>query len=526
MKRLYDKALMDQIAKVYGNEVTFLSEFSRALLDIIREGLIRDGQVRLHQFGTFKLKWMKSRNGVNPSTGEKIIIQARPRVIFVAAKALKERIEPNPPALQPFDHVEKVESSEEVQTKNEDEEITHLGLGDELDSILDNTVFTEVENDIRKDKIKVTEPEEVVADIQDEIEVLEQVVDLLKTETTAVIDTTPVQEGTSSEWLDQSVVESIKDISELQYFKKTENQQVEQIAEENTPKDAAISGTLIPDQKDNVELDINLDSLSQLPGSNDKQNKEKSSGKAWFAVAATVIVLLAAGVLFNALDTGKSSVDVQQLANQQVQPEHLFSYENNIVADEPVASSAVHVPVEMVNDNVELEVLASEDLNTAVDQPVATSSTADADSIVVSTEKYDELKRVSSEQDVFFTAMEYRLLNGDSLWRLAKKHYIDPFYWPHIYQANHNKINNPDKVKIGKTVTLPTLYGTPDALTQQDKHNIAMGYYYNYLYHKEKGNPYAYFSLIGVDKFDPSLLTKFKGEIERLDVSNLALLIE
>jgi len=73
---------------------------------------------------------------------------------------------------------------------------------------------------------------------------------------------------------------------------------------------------------------------------------------------------------------------------------------------------------------------------------------------------------------------------------------------------------------------LPTLYGEPDALTRRDKRNIAMGYYFNYLYHKQKGNPYAYFSLIGVDKYDAGLLIEFKEEIERSDVNNLALLSE
>jgi len=94
------------------------------------------------------------------------------------------------------------------------------------------------------------------------------------------------------------------------------------------------------------------------------------------------------------------------------------------------------------------------------------------------------------------------------------------------HKANRNKINNPDKVKIGKVVNLPTLYGRPDALTKQDKHNIAMGYYYNYLYHKGKGNPYAYFSLIGVEKYDANILIEYKEEIEYSDVNNLALLTE
>lgn len=496
MKRLYDKALMDQIAKVYGNEVAFLSEFSKALLDIIREGLIRDGQVRLHQFGTFKLKWMKSRNGVNPSTGKKIVIQARPRVVFVPAKALKERIEPQPPVLQPFDP----------------EENTKVSV---VASILKESTSIEVEETV-EEVVKAAEPEKVVADIQDEIEVLEQVVEILKTETPEAAGTVATHSKATSEWIDKSVVENIKEISELQYFKKAE-------------------GTVVKPQqqtsiKENAALDIDLSSLSQTPVKHkiEINNETGNKGGAWFAIATTALILLAAGVLFNALILNKPVVNTEQVASQNSVPKYVFSY-SELTVNEKVVTSPVYVPVEIINDNVEYEVLVSEAENTESDQSVITPLTSnepDTDSIIVSTEKYDEVQRSSAEKDVFFSEVEYQLANGDSLWRLAKKHYVNPFYWPHIYQANRNKINNPDKVKIGKFVSLPTLYGRPEALTQEDKHNIAMGYYYNYLYHKGKGNPYAYFSLIGVDKYDASILIEYKEEIEYSDVDDLALLTE
>lgn len=497
MKRLYDKALMDQIAKVYGNEVTFLSEFSKALLDIIREGLIRDGQVRLHQFGTFKLKWMKSRAGVNPSTGKKIIIQARPRVVFVPAKALKDRIEPHPPKLQPFER--------------DEETVVSKVMPSIVTPVQNETTASETINEKPEEKIEIAEPEKVVADIQDEIEVLEQVVEILKTETPEPVNAIAADSTSESEWLDKSIVEDIKGISELQYFKKTESSVSERQSINN-----------------NVALDIDLDVLSKNSNPLERKAKENKSGKAWFAIAATVIVLLAAGVLFNALDLNNSMNQSEVVAVNNNGPQYLYSY-TELAVDEIVTTPPAHVPLVINNENMAFETVDSDIIETEVAQSeiVGTvSNVSDNDSIVISTEKYDELQSLSSEIKVYFNEREYKLVNGDSLWRLAKKHYINPFYWPHIYQANRTRINNPDRVKIGKIINLPTLYGKPDALTQQDKHNIAVGYYHNYLYHKEKGNPYAYFSLIGVDKFDPSLLIKFKGEIERSDVNNLALLTE
>jgi len=531
MKRLYDKALMDQIAKVYGNEATFLSEFSRALLDIIREGLIRDGQVRLHQFGTFKLKWMNTRNGVNPATGKKIVIQGRPRVIFTPAKGLKEKIEPNPPALIPLDTLSTAAVSVEDTQPVGDTALAETSV----EYVLEKEVETAVSDDaiIISDEViekqPVSEPEEVVADIEDEIEVLEQVVDILKTD--SKVDSTESEETedkVSSEWLDSPVVDQIKEISELQYFQ--------------SKKEDDLTSTVTPDPittfnntTNNVssdDLDFNLDDEQETVKTN-----TNTSGNPWFAMAAAVVVLLAAGILFNGL--WPTATDKQDVT-------FLYSYytpttvpETQVAESKPEPSDDSMLVAETVSDTEVEDVSAAAPVieETEPDSvPVAEAEpepelielepVVEEESIVVSSEQYDEVKRASAEETVYFLERKHKLANGDSLWRLAKKNYVNPFYWPHIYQANRNKIGNPDRVKMGRVVMLPTLYGEPDALTKRDKRNIAMGYYFNYLYHKQKGNPYAYFSLIGVDKFDAGLLIEFREEIERSDVNNLALLSE
>ncbi|MCK4707881.1 MAG: LysM peptidoglycan-binding domain-containing protein, partial [Gammaproteobacteria bacterium] len=265
------------------------------------------------------------------------------------------------------------------------------------------------------------------------------------------------------------------------------------------------------------KLDYELDTaLSDESGEDEIKDGQT---KPWLAIAATIFVLLAAGVLFNALKSDKTTAD-QQVASAEVTPKN----EALVVEEDVVAVIETEETEQLVSNNLTetVDELESTELqiNDSVSEPV------EEESIVVSSEKYDELKRASAEEDVFFSAIDHRLVNGDSLWRLARKHYVNPFYWPHIYQANQKKINNPDSVKIGRVVTLPTLYGKPDALTKQDRRNIAMGYYLNYIYHKQKGNPYAYFSLIGVDKFDADLLIEYRQEIERSDVDNLALLSE
>ncbi len=66
-----------------------------AIVEIIRGGLVRDQHVRLHQFGTFRLRWSKERRVKHPKTGNSITVPPAPRITFTPAKQLREWIEPN-----------------------------------------------------------------------------------------------------------------------------------------------------------------------------------------------------------------------------------------------------------------------------------------------------------------------------------------------------------------------------------------------------------------------------------------------
>ncbi|MBD3383997.1 LysM peptidoglycan-binding domain-containing protein [candidate division KSB1 bacterium] len=84
--------LCDRIAKRAGCSKQLAHEIVDELPDIIEKGLYEDGQVRLAGLGTWKLKWMESREGRNPQTGESLIIPAHSKVIFRPEKSLREYI--------------------------------------------------------------------------------------------------------------------------------------------------------------------------------------------------------------------------------------------------------------------------------------------------------------------------------------------------------------------------------------------------------------------------------------------------
>jgi len=66
-----------------------------AIVEIIRGGLVRDQHVRLHNFGTFRLRWNKERRVKHPQTGETISVAPAPKVTFTPAKQLRELVDPD-----------------------------------------------------------------------------------------------------------------------------------------------------------------------------------------------------------------------------------------------------------------------------------------------------------------------------------------------------------------------------------------------------------------------------------------------
>ena len=52
----------------------------------------------------------------------------------------------------------------------------------------------------------------------------------------------------------------------------------------------------------------------------------------------------------------------------------------------------------------------------------------------------------------------YTVVSGDSLSKIAKKHYGDAAKWHQIYEANKATIgSNPDHIEVGQVLTLPSL---------------------------------------------------------------------
>jgi DNA-binding protein HU-beta len=84
--------LIEKYAEKTGESKAASGEAVNALLDTIKTGLKKTGEVVITGFGTFKVEKRAAREGRNPQTGEKIKIPARKVIKFSAGKTLKEEV--------------------------------------------------------------------------------------------------------------------------------------------------------------------------------------------------------------------------------------------------------------------------------------------------------------------------------------------------------------------------------------------------------------------------------------------------
>jgi DNA-binding protein HU-beta len=84
------KAVVEK--KSYRTRAGEVEEIVNATLDTIREKLANGEDIKITDFGSFKVEVAAARTGRNPHTGEAIEIPEGKRVKFKPSKALKEAV--------------------------------------------------------------------------------------------------------------------------------------------------------------------------------------------------------------------------------------------------------------------------------------------------------------------------------------------------------------------------------------------------------------------------------------------------
>ena len=78
--------IADYINQEFGLTKKDCNDLVNDIIETIIEGLMNNKIVKIHNFGTFKLKRKKSRLGRNPKTKEEVMIKSRNVISFKPSK--------------------------------------------------------------------------------------------------------------------------------------------------------------------------------------------------------------------------------------------------------------------------------------------------------------------------------------------------------------------------------------------------------------------------------------------------------
>lgn len=74
---------------------------------------------------------------------------------------------------------------------------------------------------------------------------------------------------------------------------------------------------------------------------------------------------------------------------------------------------------------------------------------------VIDEDKYLIEKEENIESQVKVSTKEYVVKKGDTLWNIANKELGSGYRWKYLYELNKDRIKDPHKLKVGKTIIIP-----------------------------------------------------------------------
>ena len=91
-QNLTKKDLINSIYMQLGYSKKLIENIIEYIFELILNGLKKKGKVKITNFGTFILRYKKSRIGRNPKTKKEALITERNVILFKPSKFLKNKI--------------------------------------------------------------------------------------------------------------------------------------------------------------------------------------------------------------------------------------------------------------------------------------------------------------------------------------------------------------------------------------------------------------------------------------------------
>jgi nucleoid DNA-binding protein/nucleoid-associated protein YgaU len=463
---VYNGTLLDEIIHEQKLSAELVKKAAREVFVIIKEGLLRDGMVRINHFGTFKLKRVAARKGHNPQTGKTITIAGRAKVIFTPCKALREMIEPvhHKPVPLPIPVAKPAHISEQI-----------------------SAAIQPVAAPVAEPALLKTTSESSVA--------IERITDIDGT------DHAPRKRGRYEKAIYLGIAATIIAMVVIKSMPRKVEPAPQIIAIPLVTKGPQVEPMVITELEVSaveppveVSADIAVDEMPAIAGAEVEVEVETQ-----LEVESELAQIIA------------SQIDQQRVVLEEA--------EESSVA--PAAAAEIEATAEIVAAIEEPNIVA-DDAGKAVKAEATDMAITDV-TVIETTPAAPQQEVPVAKVVPFFTERLYQLESGNSLWRLSARFYSEPLYWPYIYHANADKISNPDKLYAKRSITMPTLEGGPGSLTNNDREGIAEGYFLTYLFYKQSGHRDAFFALLEAKRYSAEVVERKRHTLTLSAIENIML---
>lgn len=431
-------ALLAKEANISGAKA---EQFTKAMFDLIIEGLEKDGIVKINGLGTFKVTEVASRSSVNVNTGEKFEIKGHRKLTFTPADALRENVN------QPFAMFEPVEVDDSYTDNDEDAEtVAEAYVAEEVvTETIDEEQMTEdgckeniaVEGAVQEGFIPAEEEmpaeeeapaESTVAEFEEE----QPIEDVPKQETVHVIEEPAAQE--TEEVVEESLPEeAAPDVEE------PETETVAVTEPEKETKAEAVSVKEKTADAANEKKPALMPEKEKKSTSITSAPKKNGGGRGWIFI--TILLLLVAGGAYFMLN-GNGKKEQKPLVAAKVEGKREKPSGNNSAAANtvaPVDTLAAAVP----DDSVKVMPEPEEEYRFIMCDELAARS----------------VKSITIADTLLYEAVGdlamHTVENGDRLTRIAVKYYGDKKLWPYIVM--YNRLKDPNGLCRGMELAIPKL---------------------------------------------------------------------
>jgi len=459
-EKISSQEIIDLVASKASVSKRAAEEFLKVMIASIEEGLLAGESVKIKSFGTFKLQWNEPRKSVNIQTREEILINGYYKVVFVPDATLKEQVN------EPFAHLEPVELDTDP-TKNE--------LIEETDTVTDprrlfNEQAVEIKNLISEIQALSRKP---TAFIQEEMPVHEELNDEIKqipdykiedTEYDAEIeeeiadpenrfeDKTTDQEPSTVEVPEAKEIKSVEENipetgPDAELLNDAKNEDKSTLKEEDKPvtpdfisNPNYISSPIDLIEEKNIEIKEYtpenkeselISELASTPYLEDVMPLKRHKLRKWVFLILFLVIGSGTGLyIYYALSGDNSGTNMaQQVSISQIA--------NTITDWINPAPKPTPKPIKVVipKDTTETDYAVKEPV-----QPV------------------DSVQLLFDNPRVFteYIASE-RIKEGSRLTIMSRKYFKSKDFWVYIYEANKERISNPDEIAIGTLIRIPKL---------------------------------------------------------------------